>query len=414
MRTWTKSACVVLAWSILSIILVAVGMKVAAHPAQANTRTAGSTEVILTSMLNVAAAPVTATSHTTRYVVQHGDTLSSIAARLAVRGGWPALYAANRQAIGPDPNVIRSGTVLVLPGLRTPVRYTIAAGDTLSGIAAEFAVRGGWRALYAANRRAVGPDPNVIHSGTVLTIPRPAAPSPPTTGQAHRRHHPPAPPPAPPAGPRHHPRPVTKGVPTASGMPQWLKTMLLAVGLLILMAFLTEPVLVVRRRRRQAAVQALPSGGADSTLAPGWGGGSALPSGQVFWGLAPDRGGPALPPDKVGAGLSSWQVSSGLAPGWGGPALPSGMAGAALPLSMAGLGRGRAPWRTGAEKAHIILADHDRLVVTRNKRDDTVYVLRPPGEDPKAILRVARLVLPEGQYGELAKRLGMPAIGPLE
>src|SRR5215831_6179894 len=197
MRTWTKSACVVLAWSILSIILVAVGMKGAVHPAQANTRTAGSTEVILTSKLNIAAAPVqatsyiTATSHITRYVVQYGDTLSSIAARFAVRGGWPALYAANRQAIGPDPNVIHSGTVLVLPGLRTPVRYTIAAGDTLSGIAAEFAVRGGWRALYAANRQAIGPDPSVIHPGTVLTIPHRAAPSPPSTGQAHRRHHPP-------------------------------------------------------------------------------------------------------------------------------------------------------------------------------------------------------------------------------
>src|SRR5262249_60333219 len=112
------------------------GMKGAAPPPTATPRTAGSTEVILTSMLTVAAAPGTATSHTTRYVVRYGDTLSSIAARLAVRGGWPALYAANRQAIGPDPNVIHSGTVLVLPGLRTPVRYTIAAGDTLSGIPA--------------------------------------------------------------------------------------------------------------------------------------------------------------------------------------------------------------------------------------------------------------------------------------
>jgi hypothetical protein len=52
--------------------------------------------------------------------------------------------------------------------------------------------------------------------------------------------------------------------------------------------------------------------------------------------------------------------------------------------------------------------------VTCNQRDDTVYVLRPPGEDPKAILRVARLVLPEARYGELARRLGMPAIGPVE
>jgi hypothetical protein len=127
-------------------------------------------------------------------------------------------------------------------------------------------------------------------------------------------------------------------------MPQWLKTMLLAVGLLILVALLTEPLLVVRRRRRQAAVAALASGQAD-------------------------------------------QAASSREPG----SLP--------PV---------------AEKACIVLADHDRLVVTCNKRDDSVYVLRPPGEDPKAILRVARLVLPEGPYGELAKQLGVPAIGSLE
>ena len=104
----------VLAWSILSIILVAVGMKGSVHPAQANTRTAGSTtEVILTSTLSVAASPVTATSHTMKYVVRSGDTLSGIAAGFAVRGGWPALYAANRRAIGPDPDIIHAGTVLV-------------------------------------------------------------------------------------------------------------------------------------------------------------------------------------------------------------------------------------------------------------------------------------------------------------
>jgi hypothetical protein len=79
-----------------------------------------------------------------------------------------------------------------------------------------------------------------------------------------------------------------------------------------------------------------------------------------------------------------------------------------------GFGQGPGHRPPGAGRPHIILADHDRLVVTRNMRDDTVYVLRPPGEDPKAILRVARLVLPEGPYGELAKQLGMPAIGPVE
>jgi len=85
MRAWIKSACVVLAWSILSIIVVAAGMTGSVHPAQANTRTASSTEVTLTSTLSIAAAPVTAASPTTRYVVHNGDTLSGIAARFLSR-----------------------------------------------------------------------------------------------------------------------------------------------------------------------------------------------------------------------------------------------------------------------------------------------------------------------------------------
>jgi LysM repeat protein len=259
MRAWIKSACVVLAWSILPIILVAVGMKGSVHPAQANTRTVSSTEVTLTSTLSIAAAPVTATIHTTRYVVHNGDTLSDIAARFAVRGGWPALYTANRRAIGPDPNLIHSGTVLVLPRRKVPVRYTVAAGDTLSGIAAEFAVRGGWPALYAANRRAIGPNPNLIHSGIVLTVPRQAVLAPPGSGWAFRHQHPPAPA----TGPRHHRLPVRTGAPATSGMARWLTTLLLAVGLLIVVAFLAGPVLAVRRRRQQAAGRVVRLGKAD-------------------------------------------------------------------------------------------------------------------------------------------------------
>ena len=122
-------------------------------------------------------------------------------------------------------------------------------------------------------------------------------------------------------------------------MPPWLKTMLVALGLLILAALLTEPVLAALRRRQQAVLAAGP--------------------------------GPA----------AAWQM-------WPGPATP--------------------------QRASIVLADHDRLVVTCNKTDQTVYVLRPPGEDPRAILRVARLVLPEGRYWELARQLGVPAVEPVE
>ena len=124
-------------------------------------------------------------------------------------------------------------------------------------------------------------------------------------------------------------------------MPSWLKTVLLAAGLLILAAFAAEPALLARRRRRQDQAQALRLSKVEPAPLPG-------------------------------------------------------------------------PQRSCAGKPHIILADHDRLVVTRSQRDDTVYVLRPPGEDPRAILRVARLVVPESRYGELAEVLGMPASWPME
>jgi hypothetical protein len=62
----------------------------------------------------------------------------------------------------------------------------------------------------------------------------------------------------------------------------------------------------------------------------------------------------------------------------------------------------------------IVMADYDRLVVTCSPRDGTVCVLRPPGQDPAAILKAARLVLPEGPYEELAEQLEVPASWPLE
>jgi nucleoid-associated protein YgaU len=49
--------------------------------------------------------------------------------------------------------------------------YTVTGGDTLSEIALHTSVRGGWTALYDANRRTVGPDPDLIHPGQRLTLP---------------------------------------------------------------------------------------------------------------------------------------------------------------------------------------------------------------------------------------------------
>jgi LysM repeat protein len=204
--------------------------------------------------------------------VQPGDTLSGIASALGTSGGWTALYAANRQAIGPDPGLIRPGTVLVLPGRAAPVRYTVAAGDTLSGIASALGTPGGWPALYAANRQAIGPDPDAIHAGTVLAIPPPASsashqapsapPAPhlaptPTRTPASAQPWAPATVPAggpasalPSTGARPHSG-SARALPTG-GLPRWLEIVLVAAGLLIATAFLTEPVLAIARRRRAA------------------------------------------------------------------------------------------------------------------------------------------------------------------
>ena len=64
---------------------------------------------------------------------------------------------------------------------------------------------------------------------------------------------------------------------------------------------------------------------------------------------------------------------------------------------------------SGAGSARIVRAGHKRLVVTYSVRDDVVYVLTPPGEDPVTVLRAARLVLPDDIYADLACHLGVSA-----
>lgn len=47
--------------------------------------------------------------------------------------------------------------------------YTIQRGDTLSGIAKKYGTT--WQDLYNANKSVIGNNPNLIYSGTVLTLP---------------------------------------------------------------------------------------------------------------------------------------------------------------------------------------------------------------------------------------------------
>ena len=392
------SACLVLAWCILPLAAVA-GLagpgRLVAQPSPRTavsstaTSVAGSTRAVPASAPAPAAiTEVTAARRAARpaatWTVRPGDTLSAIAAALGVRGGWPALYAANRAAVGPDPGLIRPGTVLAVPGRQAPARYTVAPGDTLSAVAAALGVPGGWPALYAANETAVGPDPDRIGAGTVLTVPGPPAPAAarpapraPAPGPArhapapagrHPAHPAPAPagrrPPGHPAAPGpaaasgHAAAPGRRAAPgnastdaPAGGLPRWLQDVLLAAGVLAATAFAAEPAAAFARRRRGTA--------------------------------RPGRTRPAQPRAPGITGVA------------GGP----------------GAARGA---RRAARKAKIILADHERLIVTYSAADHAVYVLTPPGEDPRAVLRAARLVVPEDTYEDLAGHLGVPSAWPME
>ncbi|MGW4298516.1 transglycosylase family protein [Streptomyces sp. NPDC004376] len=48
--------------------------------------------------------------------------------------------------------------------------YTVVHGDTLSGIADEHEVRGGWHGLYTGNRSVIGSDPDLILPGQRLSL----------------------------------------------------------------------------------------------------------------------------------------------------------------------------------------------------------------------------------------------------
>ncbi|MFI6938222.1 peptidoglycan DD-metalloendopeptidase family protein [Streptomyces sp. NPDC050418] len=48
--------------------------------------------------------------------------------------------------------------------------YTVAVGDSLASIAADQDIDGGWKPLYAANKKAVGDDPRVIRPGVTLKV----------------------------------------------------------------------------------------------------------------------------------------------------------------------------------------------------------------------------------------------------
>ncbi|MEV6173572.1 transglycosylase family protein [Streptomyces sp. NPDC051954] len=67
------------------------------------------------------------------HTVKRGDTLSSIAGKYGVKGGWQALHKANKKRLGRRPNLLKVGTPLVIPEDedRTPDQTTGLFGPPL-------------------------------------------------------------------------------------------------------------------------------------------------------------------------------------------------------------------------------------------------------------------------------------------
>ena len=99
-------------------------------------------------------------------IVEAGDTLGSIAAQFGT--SWQAIAALNGLA---NPDLIHPGQVLKLPGSgaapapSSPAECIVEAGDTLSGIGAQFGVP--WQRIAALNGLT---DPNTIYPGQVLRL----------------------------------------------------------------------------------------------------------------------------------------------------------------------------------------------------------------------------------------------------
>ncbi|MFI9249880.1 transglycosylase family protein [Streptomyces sp. NPDC053069] len=93
------------------------------HPDSATTRPVTAGKKAPVPDVRPQTTPQSRAGRAEMYTVVHGDTLSGIAGEHHVRGGWRGLYAGNRATIGSDPD-------LILPGQRLDLRGTAAGSAT--------------------------------------------------------------------------------------------------------------------------------------------------------------------------------------------------------------------------------------------------------------------------------------------
>jgi len=110
------------------------------------------------------------------YVAQTGDSLWVISEKAYGSGyNWVDVYAANRQVIGTNPDVLLEGTKLTLPkveprkvDVKIPVSYTVVGGDNLWNISVKICNNGyAWSGVAAQNGLK---NPNLLYVGQVLKV----------------------------------------------------------------------------------------------------------------------------------------------------------------------------------------------------------------------------------------------------
>ena len=105
-------------------------------------------------------------SNETIYVVQRGDTLSSIAAKYGIT--YQEIVKYNNMS---NPNLIKTGQRIKIPAKKTAASkpdkiYVVKRGDTLSGIASKY----GTTYQVLANYNGIS-NPNLIKVGQQIKIP---------------------------------------------------------------------------------------------------------------------------------------------------------------------------------------------------------------------------------------------------
>jgi LysM repeat protein len=111
------------------------------------------------------------------YTIKAGDNLWNIAKdQLGNATKWNEIYKLNQDLLGANPDLIRPGTTIQLPGAEVAAggdiaHYTVKPGDNLWDIAKEQLGDGSkWGEIYKNNEGIIGDNPSLIQPGQELSL----------------------------------------------------------------------------------------------------------------------------------------------------------------------------------------------------------------------------------------------------